>query len=81
LANKFLSPRAIIALHAARNFSPPLRVQHSREEFMLAPELAALLVVTASVFLFVLAVLGSAHFGLTARTEHIARSIGARMLG
>jgi TRAP-type mannitol/chloroaromatic compound transport system permease large subunit len=47
---------------------------------MLAPELAALLVVTASVFLFVL-VLGSAHFGLTARTEHIARSIGARMLG
>jgi hypothetical protein len=48
---------------------------------MLAPELPALLVVTASVFLFVLAVLGSAHFGLTARTEHIARSIGARMLG
>ena len=47
---------------------------------MLAPDLAALLVGMASVLL-VLAVLGSACFGLTARTEHIARSIGARMLG
>jgi hypothetical protein len=48
---------------------------------MLAPELAVLLVLMAFVLLFVLAVLGSARFGLTARTEHIARSIGARMLG
>ena len=41
---------------------------------MLAPDLAALLVGIASVLL-VLAVLGSTC--LTARTEHIARSIGA----
>ena len=47
---------------------------------MLAPDLAALLVGMASVLL-VLAVLGSACFGLTARTEHIARSIGGRMFG
>jgi hypothetical protein len=48
---------------------------------MLAPELAALLVVMAFVLLFVFAVLDSARLGLTTRTEHIARSIGARMLG
>ena len=49
---------------------------------MLAPELAALFGVMASVFLLVFAILGSAlHLGLTARTEHIARSIGARVLG
>ena len=42
---------------------------------MLAPELAALLVVMAFVLL-VFAVLGSVR-----RTEHIARSIGARMFG
>jgi hypothetical protein len=47
---------------------------------MLAPDLAALLVGIASVLL-VLAALGSACFGLTARTEHIARSIGTRMFG
>jgi len=45
---------------------------------MLAPGLAALLVGIASVLL-VLAVLASAC--LTARTEHIARSIGGRMFG
>ena len=49
---------------------------------MLAPELAAVLVVMASVLLLVFAILGSAlHLGLTARSEHIARSIGARMFG
>ena len=49
---------------------------------MLAPELAALFVVMASVLLLVFAILGSAlHLGLTARTEHIARSIGGGCLG
>jgi len=85
LANKFLSSRTIIALHAsrlsARNFSPPLHVSNPTEDIMLAPELSALLVVMAFVLLFVFAVLDSARLGLTARTEHIARSIGARMLG
>ena len=52
------------------------------EDIMLTPELAALLVVMAFVLLvFVFAVLGSARLGLTGRTEHIARSIGARMFG
>lgn len=44
------------------------------------PELAALVVVMTSALL-VIAVLGSARLGLIARTEHIARSFGARVFG
>jgi hypothetical protein len=48
---------------------------------MLAPELAALVAVMSFVLLFICAVLGSAHPALTTRTENIARTIGAWMLG
>jgi hypothetical protein len=82
--------RTIIALHAncfAREpfigpqLFTPLHVSNATEAIMLAPELAVLLEVMAFILLFVFAVLDSARLGLTARTEHIARSIGARMLG
>jgi hypothetical protein len=48
---------------------------------MLAPEPAALLAVTSLVLLFVFAALGSTRLALTTRTENIARTIGAWMLG
>jgi hypothetical protein len=44
---------------------------------MLAPELAALLAVMSFVLLFVCAAFGFARFALAARTENIARAIGA----
>jgi hypothetical protein len=48
---------------------------------MLAPKVAALLAVMSFVLLFVSAALGSARLALTARTENIARTVGAWILG
>jgi hypothetical protein len=75
-ARKSLCTRAV---YRPATFHRRCTLSIPTEDIMLARELATSLGVMA--FVLLLLVFGSARLDLTARTEHIARLIGARMFG